>query len=465
MRTPAGIGASWRREMERQAEKLFHCVHCGFCLPVCPTYLRLGDEADSPRGRLHLMRAVVEGSLGTDSGSFQEHLDLCLGCRACESVCPSGVEYGRLLEGARQAAASARPPSFLARLLARVMATPALAVPLLGAARLLRATGLPDLLARRLPAEGRWGVVRLGLGMLAATAPPDLSPGETLYGSSRPPSCEGSGTGPGPGEGGIGQGRRVALFRGCVQNGLLGHVNRATRRVLEANGFEVVEVPGQGCCGAIHAHMGDLAGARGLARRNLEAFDGAGVDLVVANAAGCGAALKEYGHWLEEEGEATEAQGGGGGRGLGERARRFSERVRDVSEVLAETGLRRGGSLPLSVTYDAPCHLLHAQGIAWEPLRLLGSIPDLDLVPLPGAEECCGGAGLYALTHPDMGRRIGEDKARAVLETGAAVVATGNPGCMMQIGAWLRMTEARVAVAHPVELLDESYRRGGIYGG
>lgn len=418
------------------------------------------------------MRAVTEGRLEAASGSFQAHLDRCLGCRACESVCPSGVEYGRLLEGAREAAASAKPPPLLPRTLAGVMATPSLSSLLMGACRLLRATGLPDLLARRLPGEGWWGTVRLGLGMLAATAPVEVFRGEALRRLDTPPAqgvCRSGRTPhpekpPPPWRGGIGQGARVGLLLGCVQKGLLGRVNRATRRVLEANGFRVVEVPGQGCCGALHAHLGDLPGARALARKNLEAFERAGVDLVVADAAGCGAALKEYGQWLAD-GEEVGASGPRGGGCLEERARRISAKVRDVSEILGLPGLRRGGSLPLSVTYDSPCHLLHAQRIAREPLELLESIPDLRLIPLPRAEECCGGAGVYALTHPELGRWIGEDKVRAILETGAEVVATGNPGCMMQIGAALRLADSRVTVVHPVELLDESYRRAGVYEG
>jgi glycolate oxidase iron-sulfur subunit len=251
--------------------------------------------------------------------------------------------------------------------------------------------------------------------------------------------------------GGLGGGARTALLLGCVQEGLLARVNRATARVLEVNGFRVVEVPGQGCCGAVHTHTGDLEGARSLARRNVQAFERAGVDVVAVNAAGCGATMKEYGHLLRDDPHVRD-----GGRAL-------AEKVRDISELLGRPGLRVGGGLPLRVTYDAPCHLLHAQRISKEPLALLRSIPGLELVPLRGHEECCGGAGVYGITHPELGGKIMQDKVEAILATGAQVVATGNPGCMMQIGAGLRMAGAAVDVVHPVELLDESYRRGGAY--
>jgi glycolate oxidase iron-sulfur subunit len=243
----------------------------------------------------------------------------------------------------------------------------------------------------------------------------------------------------------------VGILVGCVQDGLLGRVNRATVRVLDANGFQVVEVPGQGCCGAIHAHAGDLEGARRLARQNVRAFSELSLDFLVVNAAGCGAAMKEYSHLLQDDTDHAE------------RARDLARRVRDVSEILAGQEVVQGGRLELRVTYDAPCHLVHAQRISKEPLALLDRIPGLERVPLKGEEECCGGAGIYGITHPELGGRISRDKIEAILGTGAQVVATGNPGCVMQIGAGLAMRGFDVDVVHPVELLDESYRRGGIY--
>jgi len=249
----------------------------------------------------------------------------------------------------------------------------------------------------------------------------------------------------------LGRGDRTAVLLGCVQEGLLGRVNRATVRVLEANGFRVTEVPHQGCCGAIHAHTGDLEGARRLARANIRAFEESGVQFVAVNAAGCGAILKEYPHLLARDEEYRP------------RAVSLAGKVRDVSELLGRQGVRIGAPLPMEVAYDAPCHLLHAQKVSLEPLALLASIPGLRLATLERHDECCGGAGVYGITHPDLGGRIGGDKIRAVLETGAPVVATGNPGCMMQIGAGLQMGGEEVDVVHPVELLDESYRRAGLY--
>ena len=249
----------------------------------------------------------------------------------------------------------------------------------------------------------------------------------------------------------MGQGTRVGLLTGCVQEGLLGRVNRATERVLRANGFEVVPVEGQECCGAIHAHTGDLEGARALARLNVQAFEARELDIVAVNSAGCGATLKDYGHLLGNDPE------------LGRRAANLAEKVMDISEILGRPGLRTGAPVPLQITYDAPCHLLHAQRISAEPLELLDAIPGLDRRPLRKVEECCGGAGIYGITQPELGGRIGSHKVEAVLETDARVVATGNPGCMMQIGGELRMRGMEVDVVHPVEILDESYRRGGFY--
>jgi glycolate oxidase iron-sulfur subunit len=437
-------------ELKGQEEKLLNCVHCGFCLPLCPTYSRLGDEADSPRGRLHFMRAVVDGRLDPSSKVFNHHLDRCLGCRACESVCPSGVEYGHLLEGAREVTARSHPKRFLDRVLPMVMARRSLLSPVMALTRALRGTGLPEITIRRFPADGLLGQLRLGLGMVAATASPELLDGRRReVRLPRRPYREKSAVPPLSST--LGKGSATAVLLGCVQEGLLSRVNRATKRVLEANGFRVVQLPKQGCCGAIHAHTGDLEGARALARANLSIFEDAGVEVVAVNAAGCGATMKEYGHLLAQDPE------------YGERGRAFSEKVKDISELLGRPGLRRGGRLCCTVAYDAPCHLLHAQGVSTEPEFLLDAIPGLVRLPLAKHDECCGGAGVYGITHPELGGAIGKDKVLAILETGADVVATGNPGCMMQIGAGLRIEGARVDVVHPVELLDLSYRIGGIY--
>ncbi len=451
--------------LKEQEEGLLNCVHCGFCLPACPTYRRLGDEADSPRGRLHLMRAVVEGRLSADSDAFQLHISRCLGCRACEPVCPSGVAYGQLLELARQVGGEARRPPFLNRLLLRVFGTGWIARPAMFAARMLRATGLPALAARLLSGDSTPKGARLGVAMLAASGSPGALP------AAADPEHPGSDPAPG-GDHPAGNGTpsdstppaaptaalasptpptTVGLLTGCVQAGLFSRVNEATARVLEANGYEVVPVPGQGCCGALHAHAGDLEAARAMARRNVEAFEAAGVDLLAMNASGCGAAMAEYGTLLAHDDR------------MAERAAALAARVRDVSELLAARGPLPGAEVPMKVTWDAPCHLLHAQGVASPPTTVLAAVPGLRMLPLAGAQECCGGAGIYGLTHPRLGGWIGADKVRSVLDSGAAALVTGNPGCMMQIGAGLRLRGSSVPVLHLVEILDESYRRAGRY--
>jgi glycolate oxidase iron-sulfur subunit len=428
-------------ELEIQRERLLPCVHCGFCLPACPTYNRLGDENDSPRGRLHLMKAVVEGRLDAGSDAFHTHIDRCLGCRACEPVCPSGVEYGTLLELARHTAAEAKPQGTMTRALLLVMASRPLRGLFFLGGRVLRATGLASLGARVLPDVGLLRSARFGLAMLAATA------------RWRPPATVGAREANGATtDAPLGARRKVAVLTGCVQAGLYGRINDATRRTLEANGFQVVDVSGQDCCGALHAHGGDLDRARDLARANVAAFANTGVELVVVNAAGCGAAMKEYGTLLATDGA---YQG---------RAREFAETVRDVTELLAEVGPRRGARVDCAVAYDHPCHLLHAQRISRPPLQVLAAVPGVEVRMIANADECCGGAGIYGITHPDLGGRIGRDKVAAVRAAKADVATTPNPGCMMQIGAGLLMEGAPERVVHPVEVLDESYRRAGFYG-
>ena len=397
------------------------CVHCGFCLPACPTYLATGDESDSPRGRIVLMRALERGELPADDPALIEHLDACLGCRGCEPVCPSGVGYGRGLEAAREQVARTTGFGARARAILAVFRRRALWRPIFALARVLRGTGLPARLAGRSDAS-------FTFGMLAATTPLRPSAVPPIRPATHP-----RGT--------------VALFRGCVMDTLFRHVHDATRRTLLANGYRVIEVPGQGCCGALHEHAGDRADAEALARRNIAAFaDDA--DFIVVNSAGCGALLKDYGHLLGED-----------------RGAAFAARVRDVSELLAAAGPRVGGALPLDVAYDAPCHLQHAQGVHAEPLAVLGAIPELRLRLLPGHDKCCGSAGIYSMLHPAMARSVLELK---VAELAAALprpslVTTGNPGCLMQIGAGLRAAQLPIGVAHPVELLDWSYQAGGLY--
>jgi glycolate oxidase iron-sulfur subunit len=404
------------------------CVHCGFCLPACPTYEATADEADSPRGRIVLLRALRRREIAADDFALDLHLDRCLGCRACESACPSGVVYGPTLEAARAeiARARGRPPLLATGLW--LLATPRRQRLLWWLARLARASRLPEHLVRGTARPG--GVPApapvFGLAMLAATRPRDgaLAPAAPVA----TPSAE------------------VALLSGCVMDGLFAHVHDASRRALAANGVAVRDVPGQVCCGALAAHAGDDVLARALARTNVRAFDAAAPGLpVVADSAGCGAALKAYDEWLADD-------------PLADRAAAFAARARDVSEVLAERGPRPAGPLALRVAYDAPCHLHHAQKVTDAPLTLLRAIPGLELVPLEGSDRCCGSAGLYALLQPGLSREVLDAKLNAIAAAAPDVVATGNPGCLMQIGAGALLAGFRLEVRHPVELLDRAYR-------
>lgn len=391
------------------------CVHCGFCLPACPTYEVTSDEADSPRGRIVLMRALERGQLGVDDPGLQDHLDRCLGCRGCESVCPSGVLFGPALEEARARIAQARPLPWTLRLALRLLARPSRQGWLWFLARMLRATGLPARLARVRP-----------LGMLAATK----GAGSWVLGAGELPSIQH----PTP----------STLFLGCVQRGLFGHVHDATRVALAHNEFGCADAPGQVCCGALAAHAGAHALAVELARANVRAFAKTEGPIVV-NSAGCGAMLKSYGDLLADD-------------PLADDARAVAGRVRDVAEVLAERGPKPGTrAVPLRVAYDAPCHLVHAQRIGTAPLTMLAAIPGLTLVPLDGSERCCGSAGLYSLVEPEMSEDVLALKLDAIRRADPDVVATGNPGCIMQIGSGLLASGLDVVVCHPVELLARAY--------
>jgi glycolate oxidase iron-sulfur subunit len=430
-----------------EERKLLACVHCGLCLEACPTYVQTGDENDGPRGRIYLMRAVEEGRLALASETFTRHIDRCLGCRACESACPAGVEYGQLLEAARaDIAAGGRKERWtslaLRFALRHVWSRPARLRAAFALVRLLRDSRLPGLLlssklTRLLPAR-----LELALALLDGSRP--VSPADSQEAKSR-------------GEGGPStvESSDALLFEGCVTLGLFARVNRATARVLAANGCGVKSPRGQVCCGALHAHAGDLEGARALARRNVEAFEDGGGAPVVTNAGGCGAMLVSYAHLLAEDEE------------YAARAREFSRRVRDVSQQLEATGIKRAdvGAEEVTATYDASCHLLHGQRAQAEPVRLLGRVGGLKLVPLEGADVCCGGAGVYNLLETELSSRVLAEKLKHVRETGAELLATGNPGCHMQLAAGARLAGLKLRVVHPVELLDESYRRAGFYGG
>jgi len=395
------------------------CVHCGFCLQACPTYLNLEDENDSPRGRIFLMRSLLEGTVAPTDAEVKLHIDQCLGCRACEPVCPSGVPYGQLLEATRATLNQYQSTPFIARLILFVFGKEWLLRPAMFFSRLLAATPIPTLLSG---IKGRLG---FAMAMLAST-------GRSIERSSYDPVTRGDrGT--------------TALLRGCVMDGLFSSTNRATERVLKVNGYACVPAPGQRCCGALHAHAGDLDGARALARKNIAAFEKSGAQYVVANAAGCGAIMKEYGHLLHDDAEWRD------------RAVAVASRVRDVSELLADAGPRPGGPLPLRVTYDAPCHLQHAQRVTEAPLSMLASIPGLELVPLHDSDQCCGSAGIYNLIEPATSDAVLAPKLENIRATRAPWVATGNPGCLMQIGAGLIREEINARSIHPVDLLDASY--------
>jgi len=430
-------------------EGLLTCVHCGFCLPACPTYRELGDEADSPRGRLHLMRAVAEGRLDPAGDAFQTHIDRCLGCRACEPVCPSSVPYGSLLESARQVARAARPARQrtagpVVETMLRVFRSPMVLRASLAAARLARGLGLPRLARRLAPSGPNGRAARFAAAMLEASGGRRTSRGARDVTTSQTPTAPPlASTTPRAARAG---GPRVALLPGCVQGGLFSRVVDASERVLKRNGCSVVRLRAGGCCGALHAHAGDHDGSLALARARIGEVERLGVDVVATDAAGCGAAMKEYGEWFAND------------PAWAERAAVFSDRVRDVTEVLADLGPMPGAELRGSVAYDPPCHLRHAQRADDATEVVLAAIPGLQVRMVSDPDACCGGAGIYGMTHPELGGAIGERKVSEVRATGAPCVATGNPGCMMQIGAGLILAGSKMDVVHPVELLDESYR-------
>jgi glycolate oxidase iron-sulfur subunit len=395
------------------------CVHCGFCLQACPTYLVLEDENDSPRGRIFLMRSLLEGTIQITDESVHTHIDRCLGCRACETACPAGVPYGHLLEATRATLRAGGDVPLVARLTLWIFARPALlSIAMLGA-RLLAATPIPTVLSRL---KGR---ISFAMAMLAASTNNLERAGYAV-----------PATGP--------RGK-TAILRGCVMEGLFSETNRATERVLAVNGYSITKASGQRCCGALHAHAGDLDAARKLARRNIRAFEKSGAEFIAVNAAGCGAMMKEYAHLLADDPE------------WAPRAAEISARVRDVSELLAEAGPVQGGTLPFKVTYDAPCHLQHAQRITQAPMAVLAAIPGLELIPLHESDQCCGAAGIYNLIEPETSNLVLDRKLENVAETGARYVATGNPGCLMQIGAGLIRDGSETRSIHPVDLLDASY--------
>ena len=422
------------------------CVHCGLCLSSCPTYEVTGQEAASPRGRIYLMRAFEEGEQA-DTAAFREHMESCLVCRACETACPSGVRFGSMMEEFRalyrgqletqphqqQRETGAWSSRLGLWLLRDVLPNRRRLRTLANLLWFLQRSGLTAV-ARRL------GVLKLmKLAEAESVAPAVPSPRQRqAWPEVLAPFGE--------------QRARVLFLRGCVTPEVLPSMQQASIAVLRHNGCEVVTPSAQTCCGALHFHAGQRQTGLELLEQNLEAFPLDGFDAIIVNAAGCGSTMKEYGHLA------------GAASPLQERASRFADKVRDISEFLCELGLLPPTrSVPLRVAYDAPCHLLHGQGIDEAPQTLLRQIPDLELVPLPDADRCCGSAGIYNVLHPQTAGTLGEWKARSIVDADVDVVASGNSGCILQIrGAIQKLAEAplrgqSIQVVHPMELLQRAY--------
>lgn len=409
------------------------CVHCGMCLPSCPTYRLTGQEMSSPRGRLWLMSAVADGRLDLLDPLFDEQMYQCLNCRACEAVCPSGVHYGPLVEASRAQLEQHRPRPLWQRATRRVLMDWLFAdAPRLRAAtgglRVYQRSGLAALVRKT-------GVLKaLGMKELEAMMPPvsrrALVPGRERWSPAVMPSEE----------------RRARLFNGCMMGTVFADTNRAAARVLAHNGSDVDLPLRQQCCGALQVHSGMMEEARVLARKNIDAFEATGDDPIVVTAAGCGAALKEYGFLLKED------------PAYAARAARFSARVRDVTEVLTERELVPPPlTVQRTVTYQEPCHLAHAQRITSQPRKLLGAVRGLELVEMRESSLCCGSAGIYNLIRREMADDLGDRKVHHIMETPATEVVTANPGCAMQLRASLRRNGSRARVRHIVEVLDEAY--------
>ncbi len=458
------------------------CIHCGFCLPTCPTYAVLGVEMDSPRGRIYQMQAIAEGRMAI-SPEFVEHMYCCLGCRACETACPSGVQFGKLIEAARE------------HIQLEVAHTPLLGGPKQAKEEIAEPTGTADYplhehatgqptleslterLLRRfffdlmLPSRAVTSLVFAGLkiyqrsglqslahrtGLLdAVNALPMPLQGQLKTPEALMPAASGD-LFPQPLPEitpALGRKRyRVGFVSGCIMDQVYRTINEATLRVLAANGCEVITPRGQQCCGALHVHAGEAERGRQLARHNIEVFEPYNCDAIIINSAGCGSNLKEYGHLLRDD------------PAYAARASAFSAKVKDVSEFLTSIDWNREmGTVKRTVTYHDACHLFHGQKVKQQPRELLKAIPGLNLVNLKEAEWCCGSAGIYNITNQEMASQLLERKMNNIAATGASVIATGNPGCMMQIALGARQRGLEIEVVHPIQLLDEAYQAGGLY--
>jgi glycolate oxidase iron-sulfur subunit len=457
------------------------CIHCGFCLPTCPTYAVLGVEMDSPRGRIYQMQAVAEGRMAI-SPDFVEHMYCCLGCRACETACPSGVQFGKLIEAAReqiQLEANRRPLLDLHPTAMEVEGSgngsiPATAasgaVPLpvqVASEKLLRRfffdVMLPSRLVTSLVFAGLKVYQRTGLQTLVhklglldlVNALPTPFQGQLKVPEELMPDVGGDLL-PAPlPEVTPAMGRkryRVGFISGCIMDQVFRDINEATIRVLAANGCEVITPVQQQCCGALHVHAGEGEEGRALARHNIDVFEPYNCDAIIINSAGCGSNLKEYGHLLRDDPV------------YAKRAAAFSAKVKDISEFLASIEWNHDlGEVKRTVAYHDACHLAHGQKIRQQPRQLLKAIPGVRLVDLKEADWCCGSAGIYNITNQDMAAQLLERKMNNIAATGAEVIATGNPGCMMQIALGARQRGMNLEVVHPIQLLDEAYRAGGLY--
>ncbi len=416
-------------------ELFLDCVHCGLCTASCPTYAELGNENDSPRGRIYLMRAVTDGRLDL-THEVRRHLELCLDCRSCETACPSGVQYGKLIEPFRiemeklgdgaQKSADWFHRWILFGMFPYAERVRASLIP----ARIAQTMGLDKLLLN----TGLWKLLPPRLGRLATLLPKlerDPGPLPALLPAKGPRRA------------------RVALFTGCVADAMFRPTNWATARVLQENGCDVIVPQGQQCCGAIHFHAGSSEPAQHMADANIAAFHADDVDAVIINVAGCGSMLKDYGHHWPDAQQPTRE--------------RFAHKVKDINEFLAQLGLiDPPGELKVTATYHDACHLVHAQKIRDQPRELLSRIPGLRLVDLPESELCCGAAGTYNLTEPEMAERLSRRKLNNILSTGARVVVTSNAGCLLQIAREARLQGEALKIMHPMDLLDLSYRRHSI---
>lgn len=432
-----GVSEGALSEVARLGPRQFdldRCVHCGLCLNACPTYRELGLEMDSPRGRVYQMVQVAGGAPITDS--YREHIGLCLACRGCETACPSGVRYGRMVEDARAEieAHSARGP--LESRLRRFVFE-----------RLLESRGLLSVAGSMLYLYEASGLKRLvrALGVMKLIG--RLGDLEQLAPSAEPPFFFSQIGRTFPAQGA--RRYRVAMLAGCIANISFARLNEATVRVLQKNGCEVAIPEGQGCCGALHVHSGLREEARKLARRNIDAFLGGRYDAIITNAAGCGSTLKEYGELLEDDPDYADKAG------------QFSGLMRDITEFLASIELNREmRQVDATVTYQDSCHLAHGQKIRSAPRKLLAAIPGLKFAEMRGADICCGSAGIYNVVENEMSMQILAHKMENVNATGAGIIATANPGCLLQLQAGVRLHGKGQRVMHVVELLDSAYRQG-----